>query len=234
MRRFFIPLTAAALLLPVTVSAQAVSTHSAADAAAEARINAAIQTALEAGVPQVLLENKVAEGRAKGVAAARIAAAVEHRAEVLTRVNAALQAGVPPRADAGTDARARSGGRANANANANANVELFSAAELTAAADAHEAGVSLENLVRLSARAGEQRGTALSVLAELVAAGRVPEQALLNVQAALNRGGNALVDLRGTVGAGARPAAVPATPRGRPGAGAGAAATGVVRVGGGN
>jgi hypothetical protein len=51
-------------------------------------------------------------------------------------------------------------------------------------------------------RAGSNRAAALTVLADLVATGRAPGHALVTVQAALDRGGNALVQLGG-VSAGA-------------------------------
>lgn len=161
--------------------ARATTPAAAADASAEARIRAAIARAADAGVPEAMLERKAAEGRAKGVAAARIAAAVEHRAEVLARVQGALQSG--------------------------------SEGTLQAGADAHERGVSLDALTRLSADAGDDRAVALSVLADLVASGQTsPANALLRVEAALSRGGSALVSLgsstAATVGAALRAATV--------------------------
>jgi hypothetical protein len=152
-----------------------------ADAAAEARMQAAIDHALEAGVPVAMLESKIAEGRAKGVSMARIAAAVEHRAEVLTRVQTAFAA----------------------------RREAVSQAELTAAADAHERGVTVDKITELSAQAGNDRAAALTVLADLVANGRAPEHALLRVQAALSGGASELArmrntEIRGNAAAGAR------------------------------
>src|SRR5690606_9670501 len=47
---------------------------------AEARIQAATRRVAAAGIPRSLVESRVAEGRAKGVPAERIAAAVERRA----------------------------------------------------------------------------------------------------------------------------------------------------------
>lgn len=138
-----------------------------ADAAAEARIRAAIDHAASVGVPLSMLENKVAEGRAKGVPLARIAAAMEHRAEVLARVKSAMES--------------RFG--------------AVSEGELTAGADANEAGVSLDQLSRVGVQAGNDRSMALTVLADLVANGQVPEHALLRVQAALNGGVGALTRL---------------------------------------
>lgn len=206
MRRILFSLAVLALFTPALLSAQ-----SSADAAAEARMAVAIQHAMSVGVPQSLLESKVAEGRAKGVAAARIAAAVEHRAEVLARVQSAF----------------------------NARAETVSRSELQAAGDAHERGVDVESITELSARAGEDRAVALTILADLVASGKTPEHALLRVQAALAGGADALVQLsgpprgngaviNGTAGAGAdvQTTGVGATVRG---ATAGAAR---VRIGG--
>ncbi len=138
-----------------------------ADATAEARIQAAIDHAASVGVPLSMLETKVAEGRAKGVPLERIAAAVEHRAEVLARVKSAMES----------------------------RFETVSDGELTAGADANEAGVSLDQLSRVAVQAGNDRSMALTVLADLVARGQVPERALLRVQAALNGGVGALTQL---------------------------------------
>lgn len=148
-------------------AAATATTQGTADAAAQARMQAAIEHASSVGVPQSMLESKIAEGRAKGASMARIATAVEHRAEVLTRVQSAF----------------------------NARAETVSQAELQSAADAHERGVSIESITALSARAGNDRAVALSVLADLVATGGTPEHALLRVQAALDGGASSLVRL---------------------------------------
>jgi hypothetical protein len=211
MRRTIFTLAAAAFLTPATLSAQA-QTGAAADAAAEARIQAALATAVDAGVPVTLLESKIAEGRAKGVDMARIATAVEHRAEVLTRVQTALAA----------------------------RFEAVTTGELTAAADAHQNGVGLDGIVGVTARAGNDRAAALTVLADLVAEGRAPEHALLRVEAALNGGAAELARLRAAAAASARAATPSVDARAGAGVEAGPAgastrgAAGVgVRVGGG-
>jgi hypothetical protein len=49
------------------------------------RIEAARRRALAAGVPVVLLDLKIAEGRAKGIAMERIAIAVENRLALLAQ-----------------------------------------------------------------------------------------------------------------------------------------------------
>jgi hypothetical protein len=175
MRRILM-IAAFGLLAPAALAGQ-----TQADATAEARMQAAIDHALTVGVPASMLEAKIAEGRAKGVSMARIAAAVEHRAQVLTRVQTAF----------------------------NARREAVSQSELTAAADAHERGVSVEKITELSAQAGNERSAALTVLADLVARGRAPEHALLRVQAALQGGASELArmrntELRGNAAAGAR------------------------------
>jgi hypothetical protein len=227
MRRITYSFAIVAVLLPALASAQtsgsASSTstaetagRSAVDAAAEARINVAIERAADAGIPTTLLENKVAEGRAKGVSMTRIAAAVENRAEVLTRVQNILARG-----EATTGAVASS--------------------ELVAAADAHEGGVSLENIASLSVRAGNDRAVALSVLADLVASGRTPDHALLRVRNALQAGGNALIQLGSETSAAAR-TVIPSVRAGANGSAAAetsrgngtvrAATNGIIRIGG--
>jgi hypothetical protein len=259
MRRITFCFATLALFAPAVLAAQSntqitgqtaasAAAHGFADAEAGARAQLAIDHAASVGVPRELLESKIAEGRAKGVAEARIAAAVEHRAAILSRVKTAMESRTEARASASGDVRGQAQSRTRGEARGEGRegrdalqVEALTTAELIAAADAHELGVSLESLARLNARAGKDRALALTVLADLVASGRAPEQALLSVQAAMNRGGSALVQLGATVG-GAR-GTVPAV---RAGGGAGvgvqtgagtrgsATAGGVIRVGGGN
>jgi hypothetical protein len=239
MRRTFLYVTMFALIAPAAASAQAACAPSPAharpspapqtrgfsDAAAEARARAAIEHAASVGVPQELLERKIAEGRAKGVAEARIAAAVERRAEAMARVMTAL--------NRNQDAAS---GEASARGQASA-----SAAVLMAATDAHELGVDLDGVAAVHAGAGNDRAVALSVLADLVADGRTPEHALVTVQAALARGGNALVNLGASVPAGRGAAAAASigigadgsVQTGRPGARGGVNVRGNVRGGGG-
>jgi hypothetical protein len=139
-------------------------------AGGDARVQATLDAALEAGIPVALLQNKIAEGKAKGVPMERIAAAVE------TRLNALIQA-----RDAFEQARLGS----------------TTEGELSVAADAVQAGVSQAALVEISQTAPqERRMVAIAVLADLVALGHVPEQAMLQVQAALRRGPEALANLR--------------------------------------
>lgn len=175
------------LLLPVGVNAQQ-------GASSEARVQAALEAAASAGLPISLLESKIAEGRAKGVAMDRIALAVEARLEALTKASAAMQ-------------RAR--------------IESTTVGDLSIAADAVQAGVSETALVEISRRAPqERRAVAVAVLANLVALGHGSEQALGQVRAALGRGPRALLNLqartsaelqaKGAVGVGAGGRAVDA------------------------
>jgi hypothetical protein len=154
---------------------------------AEARIQAAFQAALEAGIPVALLQRKQLEGRAKGVSAERIAAAVEARLAGLTRAQAAFQRG---------------------------RIENVTEGDLSLGADALQAGVSERALIEVNQRApAERRAVATAVLADLVVLGHVPDQALARVNAALSRGPDALANLnaetaatlraRGLVGVGA-------------------------------
>ena len=150
-------------MAPAAVSAQ--QTTSA------ARIDAALETAVSAGIPVSLLESKVQEGRAKGVAEARIASAVEARLDALVRAQAAL-------------------GRAQARG--------IGAAELSVAADALQAGVNERSMVRVMTEVpAPRRAVAAAVLTELVELGVASDVALQHVQDAVRRGGEALVNLPG-------------------------------------
>jgi hypothetical protein len=167
MRTTTMCLTAALLIAPAGLLAQD-STRSA-QPTAQARIDAALSAAAQAGVPGSLLERKVAEGEAKGVAMDRIAAAVEQRLEALTEAQAALtKAGITSATDG----------------------------QLSVAADAVQAGVSQSALVSVSKDAPDgSRAVAIAVLTDLVAMGQASEQALARVQAALMRGPEALANL---------------------------------------
>lgn len=155
----------ALLLLPALLSGQVEQAGS-----AEARLEAALQQASDRGIPSSLLESKIAEGRAKGVPADRIALATEQRLSGLLRAQEAM---------------------------ANAPGDL-DAIQLSVAADALSAGVSDAVLARLAVNSpGEQRAVAVAALAYLVEQGTVPEQALMRVQEALARGPAALAELPG-------------------------------------
>ncbi|HET7463980.1 MAG TPA: hypothetical protein VFJ82_22175 [Longimicrobium sp.] len=141
------------------------------------RIQAARQRASQVGIPVALLDNKVAEGRAKGVPADRIAAAVERRLASLERARTAMNAGGARLALTGSD--------------------------LSVGADALEAGVDAGVLGRLArAAAADRRAVAIAVLTELVSRGLSSEQALARVTAALANGAEALRQLPGEAQAG--------------------------------
>jgi hypothetical protein len=161
----------------------------AAQAGPEARIEATLERARAAGMPVEVLESKVAEGRAKNVAMARIAIAVENRAQAMERAHAALS---------------------------RAQQDRPSVQDVAVATDAIEAGVSEVVLETIAATAGAERRTvAIAALAYLVAEGHFPEVAQLRVEEALARGGDALANLPGMAGGagqgvGGPPAGVPA------------------------
>lgn len=181
-RRFLGTLLLMAVLAPVSVAAQS----------GEERIQAALDEAVEAGLPVSLLESKVKEGEAKGIAMDRIADAVQHRLDGLARAQDAL-AGVPD-ADA---------------------------ADLSVGADALESGVSEAVLTEIAVTSPrERRSVAIAALTYLVNNDLAPEHALTAVQDALARGPVALqnlpaeLDLPGSievpVGQAGPPAGVPA------------------------
>lgn len=230
MRKTIFSLITVAALVPMTASAQtsgqatatarATSQTSASagrtgaasstDAAAEARIRASMKRAENNGVPRQTLENKVAEGRAKGASEARIATAVEHRADVLMRVHAAMQKG-----ERQNSAPADKSDKSDNGDNADAKTESETVAELTAAADAYEGGVSLSSITSLTAHAGNNRGVALSVLANLVATGNTaPAEAVVRVESALDAGANVLAELGASAAASAAAAKPPVTVNG--------------------
>lgn len=170
MRTQTLYLAALLALAPATLLAQDSTTTTGAGATADARVEAALETALDAGIPVALLERKIAEGKAKGVPMERIAVAVENRLEALTKARDAM---------------------------VNAGLEHTTEGELAVAADAVQAGVSQTALATISQSAPQERRTvAIAVLADLVALGHVPERALTRVQAALSRGPEALANLR--------------------------------------
>lgn len=172
MRTTTMCLTAALLLAPAALLAQ--DSTSASRPSSQARIDAALSTALQAGVPVSLLQGKIAEGEAKGVPMDRIAAAVEHRLEALTEAHDAL---------------------------ASAGLSSTTEGELSVAADAVQAGVSQSALVALSRGAPDgSRAVAIAVLSDLVANGRASNQALAQVQGALSRGPEALANLSAEAG----------------------------------
>ena len=156
MRKILTIVGLAAVLAPAAVRAQT----------PDEQIRRSLERAEQAGVPVALLQSKVDEGRAKGIPAARIAAAVAHRLEVLEHVHDRLE-------DRNLDA-----------------------AELGVAADAAQAGVSDEVLASLTEKAPRgRRAVALATLTQLVQQGHAPEEALQRVTEALERGPDALLNL---------------------------------------
>jgi hypothetical protein len=185
MRSKTLCLAAALIFAPAALLAQDSTTAAGPAAGADARINTALSTALDAGIPVSLLERKIAEGKAKGVPMERIAAAVQQRLDALTQAHDALL---------------------------KAGLQSTTEGELSVAADAVQGGVSQSALVAISQRApDESRAVAIAVLTDLVALGHASDQALSRVEGALARGPEALANLsaesagrgRGEAGAGA-------------------------------
>jgi hypothetical protein len=152
------------------------------------RIDAALRRAGESGVPVALLESKVAEGRAKGVPLDRIAVAVEQRFETLSRVRSSF------------------GER-----------QQLTPQELGVAADALQSGVSEAAVRTVSETAPrDRRAVAIAVLTQLVQMGLASETALDRVTDALERGGDALMNLPAQAqGRGRGVGGSPANPQGR-------------------
>ena len=153
------------LLLPATQLAGQAD----AGPSAQARIEAARQRIIASGVPVGLIDQRIAEGRAKGATSERIAEVVERRVEALLSAGAALRP----------------------------TVARPSAAELGAGADALEAGIPADALRRAVADARvDDRAIALAVLTYLYRERGLPvETALQNVREAAAQGPAALRDL---------------------------------------
>jgi hypothetical protein len=167
MRTMTLYLAAALICAPAALLAQ--DSTASAPTGADARIDAALESAVNAGIPVSLLERKVAEGKAKGVPMDRIAAAVEKRLDGLTQAR---------------DAMTKAG------------LASTTEGELSVAADAVQAGVSQSALVAISQRApGDSRAVAIAVLTDLVALGHASDQALARVEGALDHGPEALANL---------------------------------------
>jgi hypothetical protein len=163
-------LAAVLALAPVALAAQDSTGTAGAGAGAEARVEAALETALSAGIPVALLERKIAEGKAKGVPMERIAGAVEQRLGALMQARDAM---------------------------AKANVGSTTEGELSVAADAVQGGVSQTAIATISRSAPrDRRSVAIAVLTDLVTLGNTSEHAATQVQAALARGPEALANLR--------------------------------------
>jgi len=131
---------------------------------AQERIDAAFARARSQGVPVGLLESKMAEGKAKGVALDRIAVAIERREASLERAAQAMKGH-----------------------------EALTDADLSVGADAVEAGVSNTVLKAVTDSAPrERRAVAIAALTELVQRGTAADAALARVREALKRGPDAL------------------------------------------
>jgi RNA polymerase sigma-70 factor, ECF subfamily len=138
------------------------------------RIDAAIARARSQGVPVSLLESKMAEGKAKGVALDRIAAAIERREASLERAAQAMKGH-----------------------------EAITDADLSVGADAVDAGVSNAVLRAVTDSAPrERRAVAIAAITELVQRGTAPDAALARVREALKRGPDALAAVGGEHGEG--------------------------------
>ncbi|HSK20728.1 MAG TPA: hypothetical protein VK912_16360 [Longimicrobiales bacterium] len=133
----------------------------------EADVQRTLDRARQSGIPVALLESKIAEGRAKGVPMARIAAAVERRLIVLERV----RTNIDP-------------------------LRQLSTEELGVAGDAIVAGVSEAHVKTISGSAPrERRAVAIAALSQLVRLGHPSEEALRRVTQALQNGPEALMNL---------------------------------------
>ena len=138
------------------------------------RINTALARARQVGIPVSLLENKIAQGKAKGVSLERIAAVIERRETTLEHASQVLK-----------------GQQGNGDA------------ELTVAADAVESGVSDAVLRAVSESAPrDRRAVAIAALTQLVQLGHGSDVALAKVREALKRGPEALLNLPAQEGRG--------------------------------
>jgi hypothetical protein len=203
-RKRLIVIVTVLLLAPLGVAAQgseaSATGRATADAATpQARIQATLETALEAGIPRELLESKIEEGQAKGVAMERIAAAVEARLQGLLKAQEAFS---------------------------RAGVEAVTGGELLVASEALNAGVSESALAAVALEAPrERRAVATAVLTDLVRLGYASGEAMARLDAALARGPEALVNLRAEAAASLRARGLISTEVGA-GAGMGAGAGG--------
>lgn len=126
----------------------------------QARIDAAMQTAAQAKIPVSLLRSKVEEGQAKHVPPQRVATAVEARLQALVNAQQAMK---------------------------RAHIESSSESELAVTADALQAGVNENALVKVYRSApAERRVVAVAVLADLVRLGVASNTALAQVSGAVD------------------------------------------------
>jgi hypothetical protein len=171
MRSRFFAVLPALVLATVPLAAQSADTTQQ-SSAPQARIDAALKAATRAHIPTSLLESKISEGEAKGVAAGRIAAAVEARLNMLLRASTVMDS---------------------------AGIENRSAAELLIAGDALQSGVQDSAVVQVfrNATVG-RRVVAMAVLADLVRLGATSEVAFDRVNATLSSS-SALASLQAEV-----------------------------------
>jgi hypothetical protein len=157
------------------------------------RIDAAIAKAKAAGIPVELLNNKIAEGKAKGVSMDRLAAVIERREATLERARTAM---------------ANKG---------NTSAQSPTGADLSVGADAIESGVSEAVLAKIASTApADRRTVAIAALTQLVQQGTVPQAALDRVTEAIKRGPEALANLPAAAGGrGSAPTSVPGAATGR-------------------
>ena len=172
-----------AMLVPTLVLAPALHAQGGGSAGAQgqangqaqtpqARIDAALSVAAKANVPAELVKSKIAEGQAKHVPPERIATAVEGRVKMLVRASETMK---------------RSG------------VATQSAGDLSVTADALDAGVEENALIRVTREAPAVRRTvAIAVLADLVRLGTASDRALARVSGAVTSSA-ALANLRAEV-----------------------------------
>lgn len=132
-------------------------------------IDEAFARVADAGIPISSLEMLQAEGKARGVPIDVLENAMQRRADALIRARSAMSRGG----------------------------QEVTESELTAGADALQAGVSDEVLAALASHSGEQSAPAAAVLGVLVELGHVPAEALARVEEALDRGPDALANLQG-------------------------------------
>lgn len=155
--------------LLMTVLALFVTGTAQAQTPADARIAAIRQQASDVGIPVSLLDSKIAEGRAKGVAPDRIATAIERRLASLLRAHRVMTASPALR---------------------------LSPVDLKVGADALEAGVEEPMLASLAETTpAPHRAVAVAVFTQLVQQGEPPAQALEQVRTALGKSPAALQHL---------------------------------------
>lgn len=152
------------------------------------RIDAAVHRALSAGIPVSLLENLIAQGKAKGVPMDRLATAIERREATLHRVLEATK-----------------------------HLPDMSEGDFAVSSHALENGVSEAVLQTISETTPqERRMVAIAALTELVAQGIAPQKALDRVTWALEQGRNPMSEVERGRSGGFIPPGVPGADPGRP------------------